>query len=73
MSNKNFTERDVFKQEFPNASLIICLFHALQNFRQEITCDKLGLLPGECDHALELMSLLATLHLKKNMKITISS
>ena len=59
VSDKDFTERDVFKQEFPNASLIICLFHALQNFRREITCDKLGLLPGERDHALELMSLLA--------------
>ena len=59
VSDKDFTERDVFKQEFPNALLIICLFHALQNFRREITCDKLGLLPGERDHALELMSLLA--------------
>ena len=59
VTDKDFTERDVFKQEFPNASLVICLFHALQNFRREVTCDKLGLLPGERDHALELMSLLA--------------
>ena len=61
VSDKDFTERNVFKREFPNASLVICLFHALQNLRREITCDKLGLLhvPGERDHALEIMSLLA--------------
>lgn len=59
VTDKDFTERNVFKKEFPSASLVICLFHALQSLRREITCDKLGLLPGERDHALELMSLLA--------------
>ncbi len=28
VSDKDFTERNVFKKEFPNASLVICLFHA---------------------------------------------
>ena len=47
----------VFKKEFPDASLIICLFHTLKT--KEVTCDKLGLLPGERDHALELLTKLA--------------
>ena len=29
VSDKDFTERTVFQQEFPNASLVICLFHVL--------------------------------------------
>ena len=33
VTDKDFTERNVFKKEFPNASLVICLFHVLQNFR----------------------------------------
>lgn len=59
MSDKDFTERAVFQKEFPDASLIICLFHALRTMRREVTCDKLGILPGERDHALELLTQLA--------------
>lgn len=39
MSDKDFTERDVFKACFPNASLSICLYHTLRSFRREITCE----------------------------------
>lgn len=59
ISDKDFTERSVFEKEFPDASLIICLFHTLRSMRREVTCDKLGLLPGERDHALELLTKLA--------------
>lgn len=59
ISDKDFTERMVFKKEFPAASLIICLFHTLRTLRREVTCDKLGILPGERDHALELLTKLA--------------
>ena len=59
VTDKDFNKLNVFKKEFPNASLVICLFHMLQNFRREITCDNLGLRQGDCDHALELMSHLA--------------
>lgn len=31
MSDKDFTERRVFTEEFPNAVLQICLFHILQS------------------------------------------
>lgn len=58
-SDKDFTERAVFEEEFPNASLLICLFHSLRSMRREVTCDKLGLLPGERDQALEILMQLA--------------
>ena len=59
ISDKDFTERAVFQNEFPDASLLICLFHSLRSMRREVTCDKLGLLPGERDHALEILTQLA--------------
>ena len=59
MSDKDFTERAVFEKEFPCASLLICLFHTLQSMRREVTCEKLGLRPGEQDHVLEVLTQLA--------------
>ena len=59
VSDKDFTERAVFKKEFPTASLIICLFHTLRTLKREVSCEKLGLLPGERDHALELLTAIA--------------
>ena len=56
MSDKDFTECTVFKKEFPSASLLISLFHTLRSLKREVSCEKLGLLPGECDHALELLT-----------------
>ena len=38
ISDKDFTERMVFKKEFPDASLIICLFHTLRTLKREVTC-----------------------------------
>ena len=56
ISDKDFLECDVFRAEFPNASVLICLFHVLRSFRREVTCEKLGLRVGERDHALELIT-----------------
>ena len=56
MTDKDFTERAVFQKEFPSASLLICLFHTLRSMKREVMCEKLGLSPGECDHALEIMT-----------------
>ena len=59
ISDKDFSERAVFRKEFPDAVLHLCLFHTLRSFRREITCDKLGIRSGERDHALELLTKLA--------------
>ena len=56
MSDKDFVEPAIFRKEFPQASLSICLFHTLQSFKREITCEKLALRPGERDHALEIIT-----------------
>lgn len=56
MSDKDFNERAVFRKEFPEAVLHLCLFHTLRSFRREITCEKLGIRSGERDHALELLT-----------------
>ena len=59
ITDKDFVERSVLKEEFPNAALHICLFNALRSMRREISCEKLGIRPGERDHALELLTSLA--------------
>ena len=47
MADKDISERDVLKRCFPNASVLICLFHTLRSFRREVTCDKMGILELE--------------------------
>ena len=59
MSDKDFTERDVFKACFPAASLSICLHHTLRSFRREITCEKMGITSAERLRVLEILSSLA--------------
>lgn len=59
MSDKDFTERDAFKACFPAASLNICLYHTLRSFRQEITCEKMGITSAERLRVLEILSSLA--------------
>ena len=40
---KDMTERNVIKEQLPQANLLICLFHTLRSFRREVSCDKLGI------------------------------
>ena len=59
ITDKDFVERSVFNEEFPDVAMHICLFHALRSMRREISCEKLGIRPGERDRALELLTSLA--------------
>ncbi|PFX12216.1 Zinc finger SWIM domain-containing protein 1 [Stylophora pistillata] len=59
MSDKDFTERDVFKACFRAASLNICLNHTMRSFRREMTCEKMGITSAERLRVLELLSSLA--------------
>lgn len=36
MTDKDLTERTIFKDEFPTAHLIICLFHTFRSFKREV-------------------------------------
>ena len=56
ITDKDFTERSVCSEEFSGSTLQLCLFHVLRSFHREITCDKLGLRPGEQDYVLELLT-----------------
>ena len=56
VSDKDLTERTVFKKEFCSASTLICLFHMLHTLKREVSREKLCLLPGEHDHALEFLT-----------------
>ncbi|CAI6347801.1 unnamed protein product [Macrosiphum euphorbiae] len=51
MTDKDMNERKVINDIFPDAKLLICLFHALRTFHREITCDKLGITPQERDQS----------------------
>lgn len=62
MSDKDFVERSVIRDEFPNASLIICLFHVLRTFRREVTCDRMGLRPSQRDLCLEILQKIVYSH-----------
>ena len=59
MSDKDFIERDDLKSQFPEASILICLFHVLRTFRREITCEKLGITSAERVLALEIVQKMA--------------
>lgn len=55
MADKDFTERNVFLQQFPMANLLICLFHVLKTFRREITSERVGITAAERYMVLEIM------------------
>lgn len=55
MSDKDFTERGVFAAEFPEAKLLICLFHTLRTFRREVTTEKMGIRTEERNLRLEIL------------------
>ena len=59
MADKDLKEQDVIRNELPNASILICLFHTLRTFIREITCDKMGITAGQRVTCLELIQKLA--------------
>ena len=59
MSDKDFTERDVFAALFPRAQTLICLFHTLQTFRREITMEKMGISAAQRSTCLDYVQKMA--------------
>ena len=59
MADKDFTEREVFANAFPQASLLICLFHTLRTFRREVTVEKMVITVGQRAYALEMFQKMA--------------
>ncbi|XP_047142281.2 uncharacterized protein LOC124816845 isoform X2 [Hydra vulgaris] len=59
ITDKDLNERDVLRASFPDASLLLCLFHTLRTFNREISTVKLGITSGQRTSCLELIQKLA--------------
>ena len=59
MADKDMTEREVFAAAFPNAELLICLYHTFRSFRREISVDKLVITFGERSMCLDILQRMA--------------
>ncbi|KAK8783507.1 hypothetical protein V5799_010127 [Amblyomma americanum] len=55
MADKDLLERDLLKKSFPQAHVLICVFHTLKTFRHEITCAKMTMSAEQRDHTLKLL------------------
>ena len=55
ISDNDFLEREIFKDYFTNASLLICLYYTLRSFRGEVTCEKMGIMSAQRLHTLEIL------------------
>lgn len=53
--DKDFADRLVYKEKFPDAVLQICLFHVLQIFNREITTSKREITKEQRCQALEIL------------------
>ena len=70
MTDKDFVEREVFSNSFPDAKLRICLFHVLRTFRREITAEKMGVTKLQRDSLLDTFQKLAYSRNSTNMRPT---
>ncbi|KAG8171930.1 hypothetical protein JTE90_004910 [Oedothorax gibbosus] len=59
LTDKDLTERLIFKDLFPHSNLEICLFHTMRTFKREITPEKMGASKELCDSIKEHLSKLA--------------
>ena len=55
ITDKDMTERVVIKQEIPQASLQLCLFHVMRSFRREVTIEKMEISKVERDASKKLI------------------
>ena len=59
MSDKDFIEREAFKDRFTNVSLLICLYHTLSSLHRKVTCKKMGVTSAKRLHTLEILQYIA--------------
>jgi len=46
MADKDFTERNVFREELLQSKILICIFHCMRSFSREITTEKMNITTG---------------------------
>ncbi|KAJ3659804.1 hypothetical protein Zmor_011472 [Zophobas morio] len=61
-TDKDMKECHIFKQEFPDARLLLCLFHTLKTFRREITVDKMKISSAQREQCLTLIQRITYSH-----------
>ena len=59
VTDKDMKERHALHACFPDARLLLCLFHTLKAFRREVTCEKMGISAGQRTISFELLQRLA--------------
>ena len=59
LSDKDFSERAVYKQHYPHVCLQLCLFHVLRTMKREITVEKMKITLEQKNVALEIIQKLA--------------
>ena len=55
MADKDWTERDVLQECFPDAKILICIFHVFKIFNREITTEKMRITSSQRNLALTLL------------------
>lgn len=66
MADKDWAERAVFKECFPSAQILICIFHVFKVFQREITVEKMKITNEERIATLELLQELSYASTKKS-------
>ena len=55
LTDKDMVERNIFREDCPDADLQICLFHVLRTMKREITREKMNITAGERNTVLEII------------------
>ena len=58
-SDKDFTERAVYKQYYPHSCLQLCLFHVLRSMKRELNVEKMKITLEQKNMSLEIIQKLA--------------
>ncbi|XP_031329334.1 protein FAR1-RELATED SEQUENCE 5-like isoform X1 [Photinus pyralis] len=59
LTDKDMTERNIFKNEFPHADVLLCLFHTLRTFRREITIERMAIKKETREKCLQVIQKIA--------------
>lgn len=59
MTDKDFTERMVYGEAFPNACLQLCLFHVLRSIKREVNTEKMSISLDQKNLCLEIIQKIA--------------
>ena len=71
MSDKDFAERESFSSCFPDAKMLIFLYHALRSFRREVLIEKVFVSSAERNLVLEIIQSIAYANSEEAHKVNL--